>query len=84
MKNWTPETVSMPKVGIDGLVDSQSFRSDIETDLLLINRSFAGFVQNLESSFPSTVSIISRTASKLGMRSEPDSKKQLYCLLCGL
>jgi hypothetical protein len=43
----------------------------------------AEFVASLEASFPSTVSTISRTAGKLGLRSDRDSNVA-RCPVCGL
>lgn len=41
------------------------------------------FIGNLEAGFPATVSVISRTAAKMAMRSQEAASSQRLCPLCG-
>ena len=41
------------------------------------------FIGNLEAGFPATVSVISKTAAKMAMRSQEATSSQRLCPLCG-
>ena len=83
IKGWSLPTLSIPATGIDGLVDGELLQGLklCRTRLIYVS---AAFIHKLESGFPSTVSIIGKTAGKLSLRSGNSDAQQLVCPLCQL
>lgn len=79
--------VAIKQAGIESLTEGSFLIISHRPHYIDIRECMLDFVNNLEASFPSTVSTILRTAGKLGMRTADAREQEIKtssCPLCGL